>query len=371
MDVAREHHADSSARRRRERRLRAWFRHEQFAIRCALASAKHHSHMRVGSVATQTDDEVLAATYAATASPAATCSDPCSVTGDGTRGSSTCCQSCCAGSSVRVRGTRTCDVIHRTSTCSDNTTATVATDVNLDITGLFSSTAVEAFAPQVIVSLPPFEEFTAPVYNQVHQEQIVAAEMTLNIVENSAVQEQVIVQEIPQVPIVERIQEQIVDITGLANQQFSITGVEVSAPQAVGSLSPFQEFDAPLYNQIHQEQIVAGETTQNTFENPAVQEHVIFQEIPQAPQVVDSFPLLEGVAAREYNQVHQEQIGATPQAQVIVQEIPEILVVERIQERIMETGVNRDTTGLVVQEIPEVFFLLDRRPRNKLWRPSR
>ena len=47
------------------------------------------------------------------------------------------------------------------------TTATVATDVNLDVTGLvspqFSSTAVEGSAPQVVVSLPPFEEFTALV----------------------------------------------------------------------------------------------------------------------------------------------------------------------------------------------------------------
>ena len=60
----------------------------------------------------------------------------------------------------------------------------------------FSSTAVETSAPQVFVLLPPFEEFGAPVYNQVHQEQIVAGEMTLNIVANPAVQVQVIVQEI-------------------------------------------------------------------------------------------------------------------------------------------------------------------------------
>ena len=48
-----------------------------------------------------------------------------------------------------------------------------------------------------------------PVHNQVHQEQIVAGKMTQNISENSAVQEQVIVPEIPLV--VERIQEQIVE----------------------------------------------------------------------------------------------------------------------------------------------------------------
>ena len=57
----------------------------------------------------------------------------------------------------------------------------------------FSSTAVEGSAPQVVVSLPPFDEFTAPVYNQVHQEQIVAGETTPNIVEIPVVQEQVIV----------------------------------------------------------------------------------------------------------------------------------------------------------------------------------
>ena len=66
---------------------------------------------------------------------------------------------------------------------------TVNPGISFEITGLvrpqFSSTAVEASAPQVVVSLPPFEVFTAPVYNQVHQEQIVAGEMTQNIVEKS------------------------------------------------------------------------------------------------------------------------------------------------------------------------------------------
>ena len=82
------------------------------------------------------------------------------------------------------------------------TTSTVTTDVNFDIIGLVhpqcSSTAVEPFSPQVVGSFSPLE-FGAPVYNQVHQEQIVTGEMTLNIVEHPAVQEQVTVQEIPQV----------------------------------------------------------------------------------------------------------------------------------------------------------------------------
>ena len=41
-----EHEHMCSARRRRDRRLRAWWRHEQFAIRCAVASATHHSAYR-------------------------------------------------------------------------------------------------------------------------------------------------------------------------------------------------------------------------------------------------------------------------------------------------------------------------------------
>ena len=45
-------------------------------------------------------------------------------------------------------------------------------------------------------------------------------------------------------------------LTGLVSPQFSGTAVEASAPQVVGSLLPLEEFDAPFYNQVHQEQIV-------------------------------------------------------------------------------------------------------------------
>ena len=59
--------------------------------------------------------------------------------------------------------------------------------------------------PEVVDSLPPVQEFTEPGYNQVHHEQIVAGEMTQDILGNSAMQDQVIVQDIPEV--VKRIQE--------------------------------------------------------------------------------------------------------------------------------------------------------------------
>ena len=69
-DVARA--TPTSARRRRERRIRSFFRHEQMAVQMAVVSAQHHSAQRCRSIATQTDDFVPAATCAAIASPAAT-----------------------------------------------------------------------------------------------------------------------------------------------------------------------------------------------------------------------------------------------------------------------------------------------------------
>ena len=98
----------------------------------------------------------------------------------------------------------------------------------------------------------------------------------------------------------------------------------------------------------YQEKIVAEETTQNTFENPAVYQQAIILEIPQASQVVDSFPSLEKFVAPMCNQVLQEQIVAgestqnivenpAVQEQVIVQENSEIQVMERIQEHIVDS----------------------------------
>ena len=106
--------------------------------------------------------------------------------------------------------------------------------------------------------------------NQVLQEQIVAGETTQNTVENPSVQEQAIVQEHPELQVVERIHEQIVDITGLVNPQFSSFAIEVSTPQVVVLLPLFEECTAPVCNQVYREQIVAGEVTLNKVENPAV-----------------------------------------------------------------------------------------------------
>ena len=94
-----------------------------------------------------------------------------------------------------------------------------------------SSTAQSA--PRVVGSLPPAEEFSLPVFYQVHQEQSAAGDITENIVDSPVVQEQVVVQAIPRV---------------------------------VGSLPPCEVFAAPVFDQVHQEPRAAGEITENIVE---------------------------------------------------------------------------------------------------------
>ena len=141
--------------------------------------------------------------------------------------------------------------------------------------GMRASTTAQS-APRVVGSLPPVEEFSLPVFYQVHQEQFSAGETTENIVEFPVVQEQMIVQAIPRV---------------------------------AGSLPPVAEFTEPVFNPFHQEQSVAGETTENIANIPVVQEQVLVQAIPR---VVGSLPPVEEFARPAYNHVHQEQFAAVP-----------------------------------------------------------
>ena len=230
-DVARA--APTLARRRRGRRIRSFFRHEQVAIKMAVVSAQHHSAQRCCSIATQTDDYVatsatasLAAIYAATLAP----------------------------SPVIKHVIPAPAVPH------------VAPALVIEYVSSAPVIVYMAPAPAVTLSVP--SQQSPPAYTTT----------TDNTDDNF-------------------------DIADLVHPQFSFTAVEAFSPLVVGSLPPLEEFDAPVYDQIHQEHIVAGEMTQHRVGNPAVQEHVIVQEIPQAPQVVDSSPLLGDVAAREYNQV--------------------------------------------------------------------
>ena len=229
--------------------VRCFLRHEGMAVRVALARASHHAVQRHQHMATQTDF-VPAATYAATPAPSPVID--------------------CVVSAPVVNYVAPAPVIEYVS----------------------SAPVIENIAPAPAVTLSVQSQQLPPVYTTT----TVTTDVTL-------------------------------DFTGLVNPQFSITAVEASAPKVVCSLPPSEEFDAPVYNQIHQEQIAAGETTQNIVEIPVVHEQVIAQEIPQAPQIIGSFLLLEEIAT---------QIDATVQTHVVFQEIPLVQVVERIQEHIVE-----------------------------------
>ena len=77
-------------------------------------------------------------------------------------------------------------------------TTAVSTDL---VYPQFSYTAVEPSAPCVDGSLPPVEEFTGPMDDQVLQEHIAASEFTEKPAEIPVVHEQVIVQDIPEVVV--------------------------------------------------------------------------------------------------------------------------------------------------------------------------
>ena len=101
-----------------------------------------------------------------------------------------------------------------------------------------------------------------------------------------------------------------------------------------------------MYHQVRQEQIAAGETTQNIVDIPTVQEQVIVQEDPMVQfmeriqeQIVETIKEVpqERVQQRTVEQFVRVPVPQT-QEQVIVKEIPEVQVVERIQEQIAELG---------------------------------
>ena len=134
---------------------------------------------------------------------------------------------------------------------NSHTTAIAGTDVNLDITGFvnpqFSSSAVETSAPQVIGSLPPLEEFAAPVYNQTPVFEYAApAPVTGYIAPAPAVTSDAHSQQLPPVYTTTTVTtDDNLDITGLMYPQFSSTAVEPFSPHVVGSLPPWKSLLSP------------------------------------------------------------------------------------------------------------------------------
>ena len=145
------------ARRRRERRLRCFLRHEEMAVRMALARATHHAVQRHQCTQTVTP----AATYAATPAPSPVIEHvvPAPVV---THAAPAPVFECLAPAPVieyiapAPAMTYAVPSQQLPPAC---TMTPVTTDVNFDSTFFlnpqFSISAVEASAPQVVGSLPP------------------------------------------------------------------------------------------------------------------------------------------------------------------------------------------------------------------------
>ena len=158
--------------------------------------------------------------------------------------------------------------------------------------------------------------FAAPVFDQVHQEQLAVGEITENIVEFPVVPEQVIVQAIPHV---------------------------------VGSLPPVEEFTRPVYNPFHQEQFSAGETTENIAKIPVVQELVLVQAIPR---FVGSFPPVEeftAYVARRPPPLVEVRLSVRAQRHVVEQLADIAPMVQILDSPVSQTS----------EQLLEVFRLLD------------
>ena len=238
--------AVGAARRRRDRRLRAFLKHERLSVAMNMATVQHHPYMKSAVVdfCVQVGSPLAAVTEYVAPAPAVALSVPSQLLRPATvapgvnldvtglvypQFSSTAVE----GSASQVVGSLPLGEV------------SVAPGVNLDVTGLvhplFSTTSVEVSASQVVGSLPLGEVFAAPVFHQVHQEQRGGSDTTENFANFPVVQEQ---------------------------------GV-------VGSLPPAEEFTVPVFTAFHQEQFSASETTENIPDFPVVQEQVLVQAIPR------------------------------------------------------------------------------------------
>ena len=71
-------------------------------------------------------------------------------------------------------------------------------------------------------------------------------------------------------------------------------------------LPPCEVFAAPVFDQVHQVQFAAGETTENIAEFLVVPEQVIVQ----IPRVAGSLRPVDEFTPPVYNPVHQEQFSS-------------------------------------------------------------
>ena len=211
FDCALDVGGSGAARRRRDRRLRVHWRHEQLSLRMLRASVGHHSWQSKTSVGVQADGLPALAPVVEYATPAVTCAVPAPLVG-------------CVAPAPAVAYAAPAPVIGYVAPAPSVTyaapapvfeyvtpapvleyiapapagsfvapsqqlrpaysAAAVITGVNLDADFVGS-------ASQVVGSLPHGEVFAAPVFHQVHQVPLAGGKIPENLVEIPVVPEQV------------------------------------------------------------------------------------------------------------------------------------------------------------------------------------
>ena len=164
----RAHGTVGAARRRRNRRLRAFLKHERMTVAMNLASIQHHSYMKsavvdvgvqVGSPVAPVIEHMSSAPVIGSLAPATAVSFPSS------------------------------GLVDPQFSLTVDETSHVAPAVSLSV----PSQQLPFVYTTTTVITDDLEEFSAPVNDQVHQEQIAASEMPENIADIPVVHEQVIV----------------------------------------------------------------------------------------------------------------------------------------------------------------------------------
>ena len=281
-DVARA--GPTSARRRRERRIRSFFRDEQMAVKMAVVSAQHHSAQRCCSVATQTDDEVPATSAA---SPLVGYVDPAPVSPAPVVGY--------VAPSPAVTFAAPAPVVGYVAPAPAVTFAAPAPVIDYvapahSVTYAVPAPVIDYVAPahSVTYAVPaPVIDYVAPAHSVTHAVpapvfEYVAPAPVLGFAPAPAGSFVAPSQQLRPAFIATAVS------TGVNLDAEFV----VSASQVVGSLSHGEVFAVPVFHQVHHVPLAGGGLPENLVDLPVVPEQVDFLRVVarRPPSLVDVMP---------------------------------------------------------------------------------
>ena len=140
------------------------------------------------------------------------------------------------------------------------------------------------------------------------------------------------------------------DTTGFVNPQFSISAVEDSASQVVGSFPSVNGSASPVYKQVHQEQIAAEQESVERVQQLTV-EQIVHVPIPQIQeQIVES---VQVIPRELFPERIEEQIVDIPVPPTVkdIEELVQIITQERSQQRTVNQLVGAPKAQVVEEQL--------------------